>query len=62
MELEQLDLIDPASIDAFASRFLASGRPLHLLINNAGIMATPLTAMRAGSNRSSPPTTWATSS
>ncbi|MBZ4375671.1 oxidoreductase [Corallococcus sp. AS-1-6] len=43
VELEQLDLIDPASIDAFASRFVASGRPLHLLINNAGVMASPLT-------------------
>ncbi|WP_223640552.1 oxidoreductase [Corallococcus sp. EGB] len=43
VELEQLDLIDPASIDAFASRFLESGRPLHLLSNNAGIMAAPLT-------------------
>ncbi|RYZ32924.1 MAG: SDR family NAD(P)-dependent oxidoreductase, partial [Myxococcaceae bacterium] len=43
VELEQLDLFDPASIDAFASRFIASGRPLHLLINNAGIMASPLT-------------------
>ncbi|MFB1480546.1 oxidoreductase [Corallococcus sp. RDP092CA] len=43
VELEPLDLIDPASIDAFASRFLASGRPLHLLIHNAGIMAPPLT-------------------
>ncbi len=43
MELEPLDLIDPASIDAFASRFLAAGRPLHLLIHNAGIMAPPLT-------------------
>ncbi|RKG57287.1 SDR family NAD(P)-dependent oxidoreductase [Corallococcus sp. AB011P] len=43
VELEPLDLIDPASIDAFASRFIASGRPLHLLINNAGIMASPLT-------------------
>ncbi len=28
----------PASINAFADQFLASGRPLHLLINNAGIM------------------------
>lgn len=37
-ELEELDLIDPASIDAFALRFLASGRPLDILINNAGIM------------------------
>jgi len=43
LQLEQLDLMDPASIDAFAERFLASGRPLHLLINSAGIMAPPLT-------------------
>ncbi|SDW22443.1 oxidoreductase [Paenibacillus sp. CF384] len=42
VELEELDLIDPASIDAFASRFLASGRQLDILINNAGIMAPPL--------------------
>lgn len=41
-ELAELDLIDPASIDAFATEFLASGRPLHLLINNAGIMWVPL--------------------
>jgi NAD(P)-dependent dehydrogenase (short-subunit alcohol dehydrogenase family) len=42
VELESLDLIDPKSIDAFAARFLASNRPLHILVNNAGIMATPL--------------------
>jgi NAD(P)-dependent dehydrogenase (short-subunit alcohol dehydrogenase family) len=42
VEIEALDLSDPASIDAFAARFSASGRPLHLLVNNAGIMATPL--------------------
>jgi NAD(P)-dependent dehydrogenase (short-subunit alcohol dehydrogenase family) len=42
VELDQLDLADPASVDAFAARFTASGRPLHLLINNAGIMAVPL--------------------
>jgi NAD(P)-dependent dehydrogenase (short-subunit alcohol dehydrogenase family) len=41
VELETVDLSDPTSVDAFASRFLASGRPLHLLINNAGIMAVP---------------------
>ena len=40
--IEPLDLQDPASIDAFAEKFLATGKPLHLLINNAGIMATPL--------------------
>ncbi|WP_195724406.1 oxidoreductase [Paenibacillus monticola] len=42
VELEELDLIDPASIDAFAQRFLDSGRQLDILINNAGIMAPPL--------------------
>jgi len=38
----ELDLLDPSSIDAFADRFLATGRALHLLVNSAGIMATPL--------------------
>lgn len=37
-----MDLLDPASIDAFARWFLQSGRPLDVLINGAGIMATPL--------------------
>ncbi|WP_138990537.1 SDR family NAD(P)-dependent oxidoreductase [Larkinella sp. C7] len=42
VELETMDLMSPASIDAFAEKFRASGRPLHLLINNAGIMWVPL--------------------
>lgn len=42
VELEAMDLMNPDSIDAFAQKFLASGRPLHLLINNAGIMWVPL--------------------
>ncbi|MZQ81472.1 SDR family NAD(P)-dependent oxidoreductase [Paenibacillus sp. 5J-6] len=42
VELESLDLLDPASIDAFANRFLATNRPLHILIDSAGIMASPL--------------------
>ncbi|MNE12296.1 3-oxoacyl-[acyl-carrier-protein] reductase FabG [compost metagenome] len=42
VELVAMDLADPASIDGFASAFLASGAPLHLLINSAGIMACPL--------------------
>jgi NAD(P)-dependent dehydrogenase (short-subunit alcohol dehydrogenase family) len=42
VEIESLDLADPASIDALAARFVASGRPLHVLVNNAGIMAPPL--------------------
>jgi hypothetical protein len=41
--MEALDLMDPASIDAFAGRFLAAGRPLRMLIDSAGIMANPLT-------------------
>jgi NAD(P)-dependent dehydrogenase (short-subunit alcohol dehydrogenase family) len=42
VELAQLDLLDPASIDAFAARYLDSGRPLHMLINNAGLMGGEL--------------------
>ena len=42
VEIEEMDLMTPASIDTFAEKFLASGRPLHLLINNAGIMWVPL--------------------
>lgn len=42
VEIEELDLIDSDSIDTFVGKFLASGRPLHLLINNAGIMFAPL--------------------
>jgi NAD(P)-dependent dehydrogenase (short-subunit alcohol dehydrogenase family) len=42
VEVETMDLMSPDSIDAFAKKFLASGRPLHLLINNAGIMWVPL--------------------
>lgn len=33
----ELDLADFASVRACAQRFLASGRPLHLLVNNAGL-------------------------
>jgi NAD(P)-dependent dehydrogenase (short-subunit alcohol dehydrogenase family) len=42
VEIEKMDLFNPTSIDAFAEKFLSSGRPLHLLINNAGIMFVPL--------------------
>jgi NAD(P)-dependent dehydrogenase (short-subunit alcohol dehydrogenase family) len=41
IEIEPMDLLDPASIDAFAKRFISSGLPLHVLVNNAGIMAVP---------------------
>ena len=42
VEIEELDLTDADAIDAFAEKFLASGRALHLLIHNAGIMFVPL--------------------
>ena len=42
VEIMEMDLMNPTSIDTFAKKFLASGRPLHLLINNAGIMWVPL--------------------
>ncbi|MEE1944051.1 SDR family NAD(P)-dependent oxidoreductase [Pedobacter sp. KR3-3] len=37
-----MDFMAPDSIDAFAAKFIASAKPLHLLINNAGIMWVPL--------------------
>ncbi|MCP2265766.1 SDR family NAD(P)-dependent oxidoreductase [Promicromonospora thailandica] len=42
VETSRLDLMDPASVDAFVGRYLDSGRALHVLVNNAGIMAGPL--------------------
>jgi NAD(P)-dependent dehydrogenase (short-subunit alcohol dehydrogenase family) len=42
VEVGQLDLASPNSIDRFTNEFLNSNRALDLLINNAGIMATPL--------------------
>ncbi len=42
IEIYPMDLSNPASIDTFGQDFAASGRPLDLLIGNAGVMATPL--------------------
>lgn len=42
VEISAMDLIDPASVAAFAAGFLATGAALHLLILNAGIMMPPL--------------------
>src|ERR1039458_6179256 len=42
IEFAMLDLGSLKSVRAFVVQFLALRRPLHLLINNAGIMATPL--------------------
>ena len=48
VEVGELDLASPASIDRFASEFLIANRALDLLINNAGVMATPLTRDERG--------------
>jgi len=48
VEIEPMDLMNPDSVDAFAHKFLSSGRPLHLLINNAGIMWVPLRRDKRG--------------
>ncbi len=40
-EIWPMDLLDAASIDAFARRFLAERTPLAILVNSAGIMALP---------------------
>ncbi|WP_371879556.1 SDR family NAD(P)-dependent oxidoreductase [Nannocystis punicea] len=45
VEVRQLDLVDPGSIDAFTSRWLESRRPLHVLVNNAAPPA-PRTILR----------------
>ncbi len=41
VDVDQVDLIDPNSIDAFAARWLASGRLLHVLVNCAGASGGP---------------------
>ena len=48
VEIEEMDLIDSDSITRFTDKFLASGRQLDLLINNAGIMFVPLRRNKQG--------------
>jgi NAD(P)-dependent dehydrogenase (short-subunit alcohol dehydrogenase family) len=48
VEIDELDLSDLAGVKAFADRFLATGRRLDLVINNAGIMACPETRVANG--------------
>jgi NAD(P)-dependent dehydrogenase (short-subunit alcohol dehydrogenase family) len=38
---DQLDLGSLASVDAWARKYLDSGKPLHILVNNAGVMWPP---------------------
>ncbi|OII43077.1 SDR family NAD(P)-dependent oxidoreductase [Plantibacter sp. MMLR14_011] len=48
VEVDELDLADLASVEAFADRFLATGRGLDLVITNAGVMAAPETRVGPG--------------
>lgn len=48
LEVATLDLADLDSVRAFVEGFLASGRKLDVLINNAGVMARPLTFTAQG--------------
>ena len=41
VEMRVLDVADLDSVRRFAAEFLSEGRPLDLLINNAGVMAIP---------------------
>ncbi|MFD0822304.1 SDR family NAD(P)-dependent oxidoreductase, partial [Micromonospora zhanjiangensis] len=48
VEVDELDLGDLDSVREFADRFLASGRTIDIMINNAGIMACPETRVGPG--------------
>lgn len=48
VSVERLDLGDLDSVREFAQRVLVADRPIDLLVNNAGIMATPETRIEVG--------------
>ncbi|MGW7003200.1 SDR family NAD(P)-dependent oxidoreductase [Streptomyces sp. NPDC054933] len=48
VEVEELELTDLDGVRTFADRFLASGRGIDMVINNAGIMACPETRVGPG--------------
>ncbi|MEU3724073.1 SDR family NAD(P)-dependent oxidoreductase [Streptomyces sp. NPDC031705] len=48
VEVRRLDLGDQASVHTFADEFLATGRSIDILINNAGVMALPETRLGPG--------------
>jgi NAD(P)-dependent dehydrogenase (short-subunit alcohol dehydrogenase family) len=48
IEIAEMDLADLASVRKFAREFVATGRPLQGLINNAGVMACPLARLGDG--------------
>src|SRR5207237_4885646 len=48
IEARVVDLASLASVRRFVEAYLSDRRPLHLLINNAGVMATPLSYTEDG--------------
>ncbi|ASW57173.1 SDR family NAD(P)-dependent oxidoreductase [Plantactinospora sp. KBS50] len=48
VEVDELDLADLDSVGSFAKRFLAAGRTIDIMVNNAGIMACPQTQVGPG--------------
>ena len=48
VEVDELDLGDLDSVAGFADRFMASGRAIDMMIDNAGIMACPETRVGPG--------------
>ncbi|KAI8579662.1 hypothetical protein K450DRAFT_240911 [Umbelopsis ramanniana AG] len=48
VEFIQLDLLSLASVTKFASEFKAKKLPLHVLLNNAGVMACPFALSEDG--------------
>lgn len=48
LDLMELDLSSMDSVRKFASDFTAKGLPLNILINNAGVMATPFSLSKDG--------------
>jgi len=45
VEVKRMDLLDPPTIDVFAEDWITTGRPLHILINNAAV-PTPGSVVR----------------
>uniref|UniRef100_A0ACD5XH60 Uncharacterized protein n=1 Tax=Avena sativa TaxID=4498 RepID=A0ACD5XH60_AVESA len=48
LDLMELDLSSMASVRRFAADFAAKGLPLNILVNNAGVMATPFSLSEDG--------------
>jgi NAD(P)-dependent dehydrogenase (short-subunit alcohol dehydrogenase family) len=46
--IEEMDLMDTESINAFAEKFLSTNNAFHILVNNAGIMWVPLQRDKRG--------------